>query len=99
MAFDDIRLEKGLYSGAGLTANLEKADPSENYRGTRLEKTDAFQRQLRRFGIKTSGRDSDRVENSSRPRTAASCSPNTSPARSSAASATARRSTAYSPRR
>lgn len=62
MTFKDIKLEKGLYSGEGLTANLEKADPSENYRGTALEKTDAFQRQLRRFGIRTSGRDSDRVE-------------------------------------
>ena len=31
---------------------LESLDPSENYKGTALEGTDAFQRQLKRFDIR-----------------------------------------------
>lgn len=62
MAFDNIKLEKGLYSTAqGFTASLEKLDPSENYRGTELEGLDAYQRQLKRFDIKVSGSESDSV--------------------------------------
>lgn len=60
--YDSIRLEKGLYSGGDFTASLEKLDPSENYRGTELEGLDAYQRQLKRFGIRVSGSGSDRVE-------------------------------------
>lgn len=61
--FDNIRLEKGLYNTSNsFTAELEKLDPSENYRGTELEGLDAFQRQLKRFDIKVSGRDSDTIE-------------------------------------
>ena len=41
---------------------LEELDPSENYKGTALEGLDAFQRQLKRFDIKVSGKSSDRVE-------------------------------------
>ena len=54
MAYDNLRLEKGMYrqSGKSFSQVLEELDPSENYRGTSLEKTDAFQRQLCRFGIK-----------------------------------------------
>ena len=50
MAFDNLRLEKGMYrqSGKTFTQVLEELDPSENYRGTSLEKSDAFQRQFRR---------------------------------------------------
>ena len=64
MAYDNIRLEKGMYRQSGKTFSqvLEELDPSENYRGTSLEKTDAFQRQLRRFGIKVKGPGSSGVE-------------------------------------
>ena len=41
---------------------LESLDPSENYRGTALEGTDAFQRQLKRFGIRAKGAGSSPVE-------------------------------------
>ena len=62
MAFDNIKLDKGLYSTTkGFTASLEEIDPSENYIGTELEGLDAYQRQLKRFDIKVSGRDSDCV--------------------------------------
>ena len=62
MAFDNINLEKGLYSGGSFTKALSSIDPDENYRGTPLEKLDAFQRQLKRFDIKVGGGDSDTVE-------------------------------------
>ena len=44
MAFDNIHLEKGMYHEAGrsFTQVLEQLDPSEGYRGTPLENTDAF---------------------------------------------------------
>ena len=51
-AFDNIRLEKGLYASGDFTGALEKIDPSENYSGTALEGLDAYQRQLKRFNIK-----------------------------------------------
>lgn len=62
--FETVKLEKGMYSEAGKTFTqvLEKADPSENYRGTPLEGMDAFCRQLKRFDIKVNGTASDRVE-------------------------------------
>ena len=64
MAFDNIRLEKGMYreSGKTFTQVLEALDPSETYRGTHLENTDAFQRQLKRFGIACKGPNSSPVE-------------------------------------
>lgn len=64
MAFENIRLEKGMYreSGKSFTQVLEALDPSENYKGTALEGTDAFQRQLKRFGIRVKGAGSDTVE-------------------------------------
>lgn len=64
MAFEHIRLEKGMYREAGksFTQVLEGLDPSENYKGTALEGTDAFQRQLKRFGIRVKGVGSDNVE-------------------------------------
>ena len=63
MAFDSIKLDKGLYTtGRSFTQALEAADPSENYRGTALEGLDAYERQLKRFGIRVSGAGSDRIE-------------------------------------
>ncbi len=60
MAFDNIKLEKGLYTtGKSFSGALEALDPSENYIGTELEGLDAYQRQLKRFDIKVSGKDSD----------------------------------------
>lgn len=62
MAFDNIKLEKGLYATTkGFTASLEEIDPSENYIGTELEGLDAYQRQLKRFDIKVSGNGSDTI--------------------------------------
>jgi archaellin len=62
MAFDNIKLEKGLYTtGKSFTKALEELDPSENYRGTSLEGLDAYERQLKRFDIKVSGVNSDPV--------------------------------------
>ena len=63
MTFDNIRLEKGLYgTSKSFTQALESIDPSENYKGTELEGLDAYQRQLKRFDIKVSGRNSDSIE-------------------------------------
>ena len=64
MGFDTVKLEKGMYreSGKSFTQVLEKLDPSENYKGTALEGTDAFQRQLKRFDIHAKGAYSDPVE-------------------------------------
>ena len=64
MAFDNLHLEKGMYrqTGKSFSQVLESLDPSENYRGTALEGSDAFQRQIKRFGIRLSGPGSDSVE-------------------------------------
>ena len=64
MAYDSIRLEKGMYqtSGKSFTQVLESVDPSEQYQGTALEGLDAFQRQLKRFDIRVKGGASDPVE-------------------------------------
>ena len=64
MGYDNLRLEKGMYrqEGMNFTQVLESMDPSENYRGTALEGTDAFQRQLKRFGIRAKGAGSSPVE-------------------------------------
>ena len=64
MGYDNLRLEKGMYrqEGMSFTQVLESMDPSENYRGTALEGTDAFQRQLKRFGIRAKGAGSSAVE-------------------------------------
>ena len=64
MGYDNLRLEKGMYRQGGMsfTQVLESLDPSENYRGTALEGTDAFQRQLKRFGIRAKGAGSSPVE-------------------------------------
>ena len=64
MSYDNLKLEKGMYrqEGMSFTQVLESMDPSENYRGTALEGTDAFQRQLKRFGIRARGAGSSPVE-------------------------------------
>lgn len=64
MGYDNLKLEKGMYrqQGKSFTQVLESLDPSENYRGTALENTDAFQRQLKRFGIRAKGIGSSPVE-------------------------------------
>ena len=61
--FETVKLDKGLYrTGNGFLAELEKIDPSENYKGTALEGLDAFERQLKRFDIKVKGAGSSAVE-------------------------------------
>ena len=60
--YDNIRLEKGLYASGNFTKALESLDPGENYKGTSLEGLDAYQRQLKRFGIKVGGPGSDVVD-------------------------------------
>ena len=64
MGYENLKLEKGMYrqTGMNFTQVLESLDPSENYRGTALEGTDAFQRQLKRFGIRAKGAGSSPVE-------------------------------------
>ena len=64
MGYDNLKLEKGMYrqEGMSFTQVLESLDPSENYRGTALEGTDAFQLQLKRFGIRVKGAGSSPVE-------------------------------------
>ena len=64
MGYDNLKLEKGMYrqEGMSFTQVLESLDPSENYKGTALEGTDAFQRQLKRFGIRAKGAGSSPVE-------------------------------------
>ena len=61
-AFDNVKLEKGLYSSGNFTKALESLDPSENYKGTPLEGLDAYQRQLKRFGIRVGGAGSNIVD-------------------------------------
>ncbi len=62
--YDNITIEKGLYSVSGKTFTqvLSELDPDEIYTGTDLEGLDAFERQLKRFDIKVKGADCDRVE-------------------------------------
>lgn len=64
MGYENLKLEKGMYrqSGMSFTQVLESLDPSDNYRGTMLEGTDAFQRQLKRFDIRAKGANSSTVE-------------------------------------
>ncbi len=64
MVYENIKLNKSMYNVAGKSFSqvLEEMDPSEGYKGTELEGLDAFQRQLKRFDIKVSGKNSDIVE-------------------------------------
>ena len=62
--YDNIRLDRSLYNitGKSFTQALTELDPDEGYRDTELGGLDAFERQLKRFGIKVSGSGCDRVE-------------------------------------
>ena len=83
--FNEIKLDKGMYSeaGKGFSQVLEELDPSENYKGTPLEGLDAFQRQLKRFDIQVRGNlAATWWKSSSAPANPPSCSPNTWPAAS-----------------
>ena len=62
--YNNIKLENELYAitGKSFTQALSDLDPDSNYKGTELEGLDAFERQLKRFDIKISGKNSDRVE-------------------------------------
>jgi len=62
MNYENIRLDKSLYkAGGGFSQQLEALDPTKNYSGGELGKLDAFQRQLKRFDIKVSGKNSDTI--------------------------------------
>ncbi|MBQ8965941.1 hypothetical protein [Ruminococcus sp.] len=62
--YDNIRLDRSLYNitGKSFTQALAELDPDEGYKDTELRGLDAFERQLKRFDIKVSGAESDRVE-------------------------------------
>ena len=62
--YNNIKLEKGLYSitGKTFTQALAELDPDANYENTELKGLDAFERQLKRFDIKVKGANSDKVE-------------------------------------
>ena len=62
--YNTIKLENELYgvTGKSFTQALSEIDPDANYKGTDLEGLDAFERQLKRFDIKISGKNSDKVE-------------------------------------
>ena len=61
--YKTLKIDKSMYNAdKSFSAVLEKIDPSEQYAGTELEGSDAFQRQLKRFDIKVSGPNSDKVE-------------------------------------
>ncbi len=62
--YNTIRLEKGLYnlSGKSFTQALSEMDPDSAYEGTDIRGLDAFERQLKRFNIRVSGPDCDKVE-------------------------------------
>ncbi|MEE0264097.1 MAG: phage major capsid protein [Acutalibacteraceae bacterium] len=62
--YKTINIDKSMYNrkDKSFSQVLEELDPSENYKNTPLGNLDAFGRQLKRFDIKVSGADSDRVE-------------------------------------
>lgn len=60
--FENVRLEKSLYASGNFNDSLSVLDPDDNYRETSLDGLDAFQRQLKRFGIRVGGDESDCVE-------------------------------------
>lgn len=61
--YTEIKLEKGLYNiaGSSFSETLERLDNAD-YKGTEVEGLDAFSRQLKRFDIKVSGKNCDKVE-------------------------------------
>lgn len=62
MNYESVSLDKNLYlANGGFNAALEILDSSKQYTGTEVSCLDAFQRQLKRFGIQVSGENSDKV--------------------------------------
>lgn len=62
MNYKNIRLDKSMYKAdGGFSTQLEKIDPSANYKDTDLAGLDAYERQLKRFDIKVSGGNSDTI--------------------------------------
>ncbi|MDR1734139.1 MAG: phage major capsid protein [Oscillospiraceae bacterium] len=63
MAYDNLTFDKSIYAAnLDFTKALEALDPSSAYLGTELAGTDAFERQLLRYGIRLKGTDASRVE-------------------------------------
>lgn len=61
--YKNVNLNRDLYKAkGGFCAQLERMDPSAQYRHTELEGYDAFQRQLKRYDIKVSGKQSDSLQ-------------------------------------
>ncbi len=62
--YNNIHLEKGMYhlAGKSFTEALEALDPSSQYADTPLAQLDAYERQLKRFDIRISGKNCDKVE-------------------------------------
>ena len=62
--YQNVTLEKGLYhlTNKSFVQALEGLDPSGQYAETPLAGLDAYERQLKRFDIRISGPQCDRVE-------------------------------------
>ena len=62
--YNEIKLNNRLYNitGKSFTKALAELDPDEEYEGTPLSGLDAYERQLKRFDTKVSGRDCDTVD-------------------------------------
>lgn len=62
--YKNLKLEKGMYhiTGKRFSEVLESIDPSGQYAETPLAGLDAYERQLKRFDIRVSGPQCDRVE-------------------------------------
>lgn len=64
MMYNEMKLEKGMYhiTNKGFTEVLEELDPSAQYADTEIQGLDAYERQLKRFDIRVSGPNCDKVE-------------------------------------
>ena len=62
--YESVKLEKGMYhlTNKSFLQALEEADPSAQYSGSPLAGLDAYERQLKRFDIRVSGTNCDKVE-------------------------------------
>ena len=62
--YESVKLEKGMYhlTNKSFLQALEEADPSAQYAGSPLAGLDAYERQLKRFDIRVSGVNCDKVE-------------------------------------
>ena len=69
--YQQIHIDKSLYQRrGGFLKALEELDPTGGYRGSELGELTAFERQLRRFGIRRSSSPPGRARCSSRPTSA-----------------------------